>query len=178
MWSAALVAVQSVTGRRPTASASDCAQVVAFIECGLVACTSTPGCLPCQGEGEGVRTGGRLHPRLSRGATAVNNAPSSSRACPGGLAIAGAFAMMNLVSGSELEGMSSALRSIACLIACPPCPCSVFSYLPSPSGSLRGSTGPVACLFCVIVALGGFVPSALPGLGPSAFSLPDAGHSV
>ena len=33
-------------------------------------------------------------------------------------------------------------------------------------------------LFCVLVALGGFVPSALPGLGPSAFSLPDAGHSV
>ena len=25
---------------------------------------------------------------------------------------------------------------------------------------------------------GGFVPSALPGLGPSAFSMPDAGHSV
>ena len=36
-------------------------------------------------------------------------------------------------SGSELEGMFSALRSIACLIACPPCPCSVFSWLFSPS---------------------------------------------
>ena len=35
------------------------------------------------------------------------------------------------------------------------------------------------CLpFCVLAALGGLVPSALPGLGPSAFFLPDAGHSV
>ena len=92
----------------------------------------------------GVRTGGRVHPG-SAGSDYLNNAPSSSRACPGGFAIAGAFAMTNLVSGSELEGTSSALRSIACLIACPPCPCSVFSALPSHSGSLRGSTGPVAC---------------------------------
>ena len=52
-------------------SASDCAQVVAFIECGLVACTTMPGCLPCQGEG--VRTGGRLHPGLA-GERLLNNA--------------------------------------------------------------------------------------------------------
>ena len=35
------------------------------------------------------------------------------------------------------------------------------------------------CLpFCVPAALGGFVPSALPGLRPPAFSWPHAGHSV
>ena len=33
-------------------------------------------------------------------------------------------------------------------------------------------------LFCVLVAFGGFVPSALPGLRPPDSSMPDAGHSV
>ena len=35
------------------------------------------------------------------------------------------------------------------------------------------------CLpFCVLAALGGFVPCALLGVRPPAFSVPDAGHSV
>ena len=32
--------------------------------------------------------------------------------------------------------------------------------------------------FSVLAALGGFVPCALPGLRPPAFSVPAAGHSV
>ena len=45
-------------------------------------------------------------------------------------------------------------------------------------GSPAWLYGTGCLLFYVLVALGGFVPSALPGLGPSVFSLPDAGHSV
>ena len=75
--------------------------------------------------------------------------------------IAGAFAKTILVSGSELEGMFSALRSIACLIACPPCPCSVFSRLPSPSWSVGRFFRTCSLPYCVPADLGGVAPCAL-----------------
>ena len=105
------------------------------------------------------------------------NAPSSSCACFGGLVAAGASAK-TYFPGLELEGVFSALRSIACLPARPPYPRSVFLLI---AFTFRVSAWlyRTGCLpFCVLVALGGFDPSALTGLGPPASSMPGAGHSV
>ena len=70
-----------------------------------------------------------------------------------------------LVSGSEVVAFFAS-RPIACLRARPPCPRMVFSCSPLPSRSLCGSPCPFCLLSCVLAALGGFAPVALPGLGP------------
>ena len=57
------------------------------------------------------------------------------------------------------RGMFSALRSVACLIACPPCPCSVFSRLPSPTWFVRGSSGPVLCPTARLPSLAVLLPA-------------------
>ena len=60
-----------IDGKVAYCFAFGCAHEVASIGSGCDACTSTPGCLPCQGEG--IRTGGRLHPGLA-GERLRNNA--------------------------------------------------------------------------------------------------------
>ena len=73
------------------------------------------------------------------------------------------------------RAMFSALRTFACLIACPSY--SVFSWLPSPSWSVRGSFGPVLC-YGVPADFEGVAPCALVGLGPPAYSVPESGHTI
>ena len=90
----------------------------------------------------GVRTGGCPHPGPA-GERLLKQRPKhlsclSWRSCD-------RWCLREDEPGFWLGVMFSALRSIACLIACPPCPCSVFSRLPSPSWFVRGSSGSVLC---------------------------------
>ena len=145
-------------------SASDCAQVVAFIECGLVACTTKPGCLPCQGVG--VRTGGRLHPGLA-GERLLKQRPKlfsclfrRPRGCWG---------LREVAPGSWLVVRGCVLRiEVYCVPACLPALPLLGVLLIAFAFLVFARLYRTGCLpFCVLVcALGGFAPGALTGLGP------------
>ena len=97
-------------------------------------------------QGKGVRTGGRLHPGPA-GERLPKQSPKSYSCSYGrpGSWLTGRPRCSFLDPGYETECAFFVLRSLAYLPACPLCLRTVFTCLPTPTGTLIGPPRPSAC---------------------------------
>ena len=142
-----------------------------YLQQQAAACMASPGCSPLKGIGD--RTGGRLHPGQA-GERLLKKRPKlfvylfrRPRSCWG----------LREDVPSWLGGRGCVLRiEVFCVPACLPALFPLGFLLFAFALCVFAWLYWTGCLlFCVLVALGGFDPSALPGLGPPAFSMPGAG---